>query len=211
MNELTDADAGIDDLSRRATIADSPASQIFRRLSKLSLPPKPATSTDILRLLWRIQDLEWKGQMDKRRAEIQDGLLDSMSDLIDIALDRISTQDRRIETLEHRLQDPSRKPKPKRDRKPKPYVNRPQAEIDQHWNLFAPVSADPRYFGLPPSIAIELFAIHNGLSPREFARWFQKRNTHKAGSPQELNYMRRISEALVALPKPELPAPDPAR
>jgi hypothetical protein len=84
-----------------------------------------------------------------------------------------------------------------------PYVDVPQATVDARWNVWIVVPMrDPRYTPLPPSVAQDQFARHNGLSVREFRRWFSVHRTHAPGSPQDLKYWLRIREALERLPEP---------
>jgi hypothetical protein len=84
-----------------------------------------------------------------------------------------------------------------------PYVDVSQATADSRWNCWAPTGTlDARYSGLPPSVAQAMFARHNGLSVREFARWFSPHRTHAPGSPQDTKYRERIHQALERLPKP---------
>jgi hypothetical protein len=84
-----------------------------------------------------------------------------------------------------------------------PYVDVPQDVADSRWNVWVSVyTADARYSCLPPTVAQDQFARHNGLSVREFRRWFTTHHTHAPGSPQDIKFRQRISEALERLPKP---------
>jgi hypothetical protein len=99
---------------------------------------------------------------------------------------------------------PPAPPLPSAPKPPKPpYVGVPQATVDGRWNAWIDVpTRDPRYGGLPPSVAQDQFARHNGLSIREFRRWFSAHRTHAPGSPQDLKYRLRVREALERLPEP---------
>ncbi len=84
------------------------------------------------------------------------------------------------------------------------YFDVPQTVADEHWNFWAPLwIADPEYASLPPTVAQELFASRNGLSVREFRRWFTKRNTHAPGSSQDVRFRQRIADALAKLKPPD--------
>jgi hypothetical protein len=97
------------------------------------------------------------------------------------------------------LPAPPPSPKPPKP----PYIDVSQAVADSRWNCWAPTGTlDARYSGLPPSVAQAMFARHNGLSVREFARWFSPHRTHAPGSPQDTKYRERIHQALERLPKP---------
>jgi hypothetical protein len=94
------------------------------------------------------------------------------------------------------LPAPAPSPKPSKP----PYIDVSQAVADSRWNCWAPTwTLDARYSGLPPSVAQDQFARHNALSMREFRRWFSSHRTHAPGSPQDIKFRQRISEAL---PKP---------
>jgi hypothetical protein len=97
------------------------------------------------------------------------------------------------------LPAPPPSPKPPKP----PYIDVSQAVADSRWNAWATVyMIDPRYRSLPPSVAQDQFARHNGLSIREYRRWFSPHRTHPPGSSQDVKYRKRISEALERLPKP---------
>jgi hypothetical protein len=113
----------------------------------------------------------------------------------------------RMARLEQAHTTPPAPPRPSTPPPPKalkpPYVDVPQATVDARWNAWIAVPMrDPRYSGLPPSVAQDQFARHNGLSVREFRRWFSAHRTHTPGGPQDVKYRTRISEALDRLSKP---------
>jgi hypothetical protein len=98
---------------------------------------------------------------------------------------------------------PPAAPPPHRAPRPTPrYVTISQAASDRRWNLFTDWrdlmfrSLEGRRYnrrrGEHPPTSRESFARKQGLSLREFQRWFQATNTHAIGSPQDLRITSRI-------------------
>jgi hypothetical protein len=121
---------------------------------------------------------------------------------------------RRLDRLEHG-HAPAPVPERASTRRTPRYVTIDQVESDKRWNLWVEYRrlkilevAGRRYNrkkGEHPATSQEYFATHEGLSKREFQRWFQVKNTQPVRSPQDIKFREQIQkeiDRMAALPCP---------
>jgi hypothetical protein len=117
----------------------------------------------------------------------------------------LADHERRIFRLEHGYTAAPVHKRVSKRRTPR-YVTIPQAESDKHWNLWVEyqrlkiIEVSGRRYnrrrGESPPTGMEYFAKHQGFSYREFQRWFQVRDTHRIGSPQDAKFRECIQKEI---------------